>query len=186
LEEFDRESGRVLSRVRLSEGLRLVSFYEDHLGVFWITYITSKSGSGLAVLDRSTNSLIPYSIYDRKSGKELPAGFMAATEDNSQTLWLATRTGLKSCGATDGRPQLFALAFTIAQITLGVKPCPQNSACFVDRPQQRTCVDAGTNGPTVDCLVYPLRNGDRPDVATFSSQVSDDPMAFPKLEIFQP
>jgi len=89
LEEFDRESGRVLSRVRVSDGLRLISFYEDHLGVFWITYITNKSGSGLAVLDRSTNSLIPYSIYDRKSGKELPAGFMAATEDNSQTLWLA-------------------------------------------------------------------------------------------------
>ena len=66
LEEFDRESGRVLSRVRLSEGLRLISFYEDHLGVFWITYVTNNSGSGLAVLDRSTNSLIPYSIYDRK------------------------------------------------------------------------------------------------------------------------
>jgi hypothetical protein len=28
-----------------------------------------------------------------------------------------------------------------------------------------------------------LRNGDRSDVATFSSQVSDDPMAFPKLKI---
>jgi signal transduction histidine kinase/ligand-binding sensor domain-containing protein len=93
LEEFDRESGRVLSRVRLSEGLRLISFYEDHLGVFWITYVTNNSGSGLAVLDRSTNSLIPYSIYDRKSGRELPAGFMAATEDNSQTLWLATFGG---------------------------------------------------------------------------------------------
>ena len=93
LEELDRDSGRVLSRVRLSEGLRLISFYEDHLGVFWITYITNKSGSGLAVLDRSTNSLIPYSIYDRKSGKELPAGFIEATEDNSQTLWLASFGG---------------------------------------------------------------------------------------------
>ena len=90
LEEFDRESGRVLSRVRVSDGLRVISFYEDHLGTFWITYITNKSGSGLAVLDRSTNSLIPYSIYDRKSGRELPAGFMAAIEDNSQTLWLAS------------------------------------------------------------------------------------------------
>jgi len=93
LEEFDRESGRVLSRVRLSEGLRLISFYEDHLGVFWITYITNKSGSGLAVLDRSTNSLIPYSIYDRKSGKELPAGFTAAIEDNNKTLWLGSFGG---------------------------------------------------------------------------------------------
>jgi ligand-binding sensor domain-containing protein/signal transduction histidine kinase len=90
LEEFNRESGTVLSRRRLSEGLRAVSLYEDHLGTFWITYITGKSGSGLAVLDRSTNSLIPYSIYDRKSGKELPAGFMSATEDGNQTLWFAT------------------------------------------------------------------------------------------------
>jgi ligand-binding sensor domain-containing protein len=89
LEEFDRESGRVLSRLRLSEGLRSISFYEDHLGIFWITYITNKSGSGLAVVDRSTNSLIPYAIYDRKSGKELPAGFMGAIEDDTQTLWLA-------------------------------------------------------------------------------------------------
>ena len=29
----------------------------------------------------------------RKSGKELPAGFMAAVEDNSQTLWLASFGG---------------------------------------------------------------------------------------------
>ena len=93
LEEFDRESGRVLSRLRLSEGLRLISLYEDHFGVFWITYVANKRGSGLAVLDRSTNSLIPYSIYDGKSGKELPAGFMGVTEDNSQTLWLASLGG---------------------------------------------------------------------------------------------
>jgi hypothetical protein len=35
----------------------------------------------------------------------------------------------------------------------------------------------------VDRLLHPLRNGDRSDVATFASQVSDDPMAFPKLKI---
>ena len=90
LEEFDRDSGTVLSRVRLSEGIRVVSFYEDHLGVFWITYITNNRGSGLAVLERSTNTVIPYSIYDKKSGEELPSGFMTAIEDNSQTLWLAS------------------------------------------------------------------------------------------------
>src|ERR1039458_2939838 len=31
----------------------------------------------------------------------------------------------KSCGATDGSPQSAAFFFTIAQITLGVKPSPQ-------------------------------------------------------------
>ena len=69
---------------------------------------------------------------------------------------------------------------------LGRKAVSPNSACFVDRPQQRTCVDAGTKGPAVDRLLYPFRNGDRPDVATFSSQVRHDPMAFPKLEILEP
>jgi hypothetical protein len=41
----------------------------------------------------------------------------------------------------------------------------------------------GTCGPAVDRLLHPLWDGDRSDVATFSSQVSDDPMAFPKLKI---
>src|SRR5207302_9582420 len=52
-----------------------------------------------------------------------------------------SRTGPpQSCGATDGRPQLFAFAFTIAQMTLGVKPCPQIlPALLIDR----------SNGPEV-------------------------------------
>ena len=90
LEEFDRQSGRVLSRVRLSEGIMAVSFYEDHLGIFWITYITSSIGSGLVVLDRSANQLIPYSIYDSRSGKKIPAEFKAAVEDDNKTLWIAS------------------------------------------------------------------------------------------------
>ena len=90
LEEFDRRSGRILSRIRLSEGIMAVSFYEDHLGIFWITYITSSVGSGLVVLDRSTNHLIPYSIYDSRSGKKITAEIVAAVEDNNNTLWLAS------------------------------------------------------------------------------------------------
>ncbi len=90
VEEFDRASGRVLSRIRLNEGVRAVSFYEDHLGVFWITYIGSGKGSGLAVLDRSRHRLIPYAIYEQRSGKDLPAAFEAIVEDNSNTLWLAS------------------------------------------------------------------------------------------------
>ena len=93
VEEFDRESGTVVSRIRLNNGIRVASFYEDHLGVFWITYITSSPGSGLAVLDRSTHRLISYSIYDQRSGQSMPAGFRAAVEDNSKTLWLASYGG---------------------------------------------------------------------------------------------
>ena len=69
---------------------------------------------------------------------------------------------------------------------LGRKAVSPNSACLVNGPQQRTTVDAGTKGPDVDCLLHPFRNGDRPDVATFSSQIRDDPMAFPELEVLEP
>ena len=93
VEEFDRDSGRVLSRVHLRKGAGAVSLYEDHLGVLWVTYMTGGSGSGLAVFDRSTNRLRPYSLYDKKSGKQIPAGFMAALEDKSGTLWLASFGG---------------------------------------------------------------------------------------------
>ncbi|MGA7928058.1 MAG: hypothetical protein WCA20_18970, partial [Candidatus Sulfotelmatobacter sp.] len=89
----------------------------------------------------------------------------------------------KSCGATDGRPQLFAFAFTIAHMTLGVKPSPQIlPALLIDRNNGPE-VMPGTHRPAVNRLLHPLRNGDRSDVAPFSSQVSDDPMAFPKLKI---
>ena len=91
LEAFDRTNGRVLSRTRLNEGTS--SLYEDHLGVLWVTYVTSTHGSGLAVFDRSTGRLIPYSLYDQRSGQELPAGFMAVVEDKNKTLWLASFGG---------------------------------------------------------------------------------------------
>src|SRR5207237_1778059 len=80
----------------------------------------------------------------------------------------------------------FRVTFHNCPDHLGCKAVSPNSACFVDRPRQRTCGDAGTKSPAVDRLLHPLRNGDRPDVATFSSQVSDDPMAFPKMEFLYP
>ena len=88
LEEFDRDSGRVRSRVHVNGGV--TALYEDRLGVLWVTYITSGTGSGLAILDRSTNQLIPYSLYDTHSSKEIKPGFMAAAEDKTGNLWLAS------------------------------------------------------------------------------------------------
>jgi signal transduction histidine kinase/ligand-binding sensor domain-containing protein len=93
VEEFDRESGRVLSRIHLNEGIRTASFYEDHRGVFWITYITGHPGSGLVVLDRPRHRLISYSIYDQRSGQNIPAGFRGVVEDKSNTLWFASYGG---------------------------------------------------------------------------------------------
>jgi ligand-binding sensor domain-containing protein/signal transduction histidine kinase len=93
VEEFDRQSGKVVSRVHLHDGIRTASIFEDHLGALWITYVTGGRGSGLAVLDGSTHRLISYSIYDQHSGKNIPAGFRAVVEDNSKTLWLASYGG---------------------------------------------------------------------------------------------
>jgi signal transduction histidine kinase/ligand-binding sensor domain-containing protein len=100
LEEFDRGQDKVLLRVQLTGLTELgqrgamgnLSFYEDHLGVFWIIYTTAGYGSGLAVFERATNRLTRYSIHDQKSGRELSGGVMAAVEDLHKTLWLATKS----------------------------------------------------------------------------------------------
>jgi ligand-binding sensor domain-containing protein/signal transduction histidine kinase len=91
LEEFDRTNGRVTLRNRLDKGVGFsASLCEDHLGVLWITYIAGGHGSGLAVFDRSSRRLIPYSLYDKASGKRIYGGFMAAIEDHKNTLWFAS------------------------------------------------------------------------------------------------
>jgi ligand-binding sensor domain-containing protein len=100
LEEFDRDQGKVLLRVPLTglteigqrAAMSNLSTFEDHLGVFWIIYTSAVQASGLAVLDRTTNQLTRYSIYDQKSGRELSSGVMAAVEDLNKTLWLATKS----------------------------------------------------------------------------------------------
>ena len=101
LEEFDRESAKVLFRVPLHGApgptsfarLGNQSFYEDHFGVFWILYTSGDHGSGLAVLDRATNTLTHYSLYDEKSGAAIEGEMMAAVEDQDNTLWFATMGG---------------------------------------------------------------------------------------------
>jgi len=88
LEEFDRKSERVLLRFRSLGTKNDASLLEDHRGVLWVTYV-SENGSGLAVLDRSTNRLIPYSLYDKESGKGIYGGFFSMLEDKNKTLWFA-------------------------------------------------------------------------------------------------
>jgi signal transduction histidine kinase/ligand-binding sensor domain-containing protein len=90
LEEFDRNSGRVLLRLRLDEVVRDSSLYEDHRGVLWVTYVTRGNKSGLAAVDRSTNRLTPYSLYDKRSGKGIYGGLSATIEDKNKTLWFAS------------------------------------------------------------------------------------------------
>ena len=76
--------GEFFLGVRLNKGVRAASFYEDHLGVFWITYITSSPGGGPVVLDGSTHRLISYSLYEQRSGKSMPVGFRAAAKTTAK------------------------------------------------------------------------------------------------------
>jgi signal transduction histidine kinase/ligand-binding sensor domain-containing protein len=89
LEEFDRNSGRVL--LRWSIGTKHGAWlYEDQRGVLWVTYFTGTNQSGLATLDRTTNRLTPFSLYDKRSGKKISGGFLAILEDKKGTLWFAS------------------------------------------------------------------------------------------------
>lgn len=89
LEEFDRSRGRVVLRIHLNESTHYASLHEDHLGVLWVIF-TGGNGSGVAVLNRNTNRLISYSLYDKASGKEMREGFLAMLEDRNKTLWFAS------------------------------------------------------------------------------------------------
>jgi signal transduction histidine kinase/ligand-binding sensor domain-containing protein len=90
VEEFDRETGTVVRSIPVPASARsAVMFLIDHLGTFWVMYTSEKRESGLAVLDRDTNQLIRYPIYDQ-AGKAIAVGIHTAVEDATQTLWFAT------------------------------------------------------------------------------------------------
>ena len=86
LDAFDRERGRVTFHVPLRES-RDFSFYEDSAGVFWILYA---SGNGLAVLDRKTHRLIPYSFAGNEVQEQPLTGVSSILEDREGTLWIGS------------------------------------------------------------------------------------------------
>jgi streptogramin lyase len=53
----------------------------------WVAY---PNGSGLAVLNRRTNTLTPYQLYDREPPNTAVAGVAAILEDPDGTLWFGT------------------------------------------------------------------------------------------------
>jgi ligand-binding sensor domain-containing protein/signal transduction histidine kinase len=90
IEEFDRNTGQVVQRIRVAESpLRPVLFFEDHFGIFWVVY-KAEGESGLAVLDRAANRLTRYVIRERDSDETFTAGIYAGVEDQNHTVWLAT------------------------------------------------------------------------------------------------
>ena len=91
LEEFDRETGKVTLRVVVPEsGVDGASFYEDHLGTFWIVSSSFWGGGGLATFDRTTNKVTNFSLYNSSSGKMMPVGVVKVLEDEKGTLWFAS------------------------------------------------------------------------------------------------
>jgi signal transduction histidine kinase/ligand-binding sensor domain-containing protein len=91
LEEFDRETGKVTVRAVVPEsGGDGASFYEDHLGTFWIVYDAGRGGGGLATFDRDTNKITNLSLYDSRTGKMMPVGVVKMLEDENGTLWFAS------------------------------------------------------------------------------------------------
>jgi signal transduction histidine kinase/ligand-binding sensor domain-containing protein len=91
LEELDRKTGKVTLRASLPEsGLDSASFYEDHLGIFWIVYGADRGNGGLATFDRTTNKITNFSLYNSSTGKMMPVGVVKILEDENGTLWFAS------------------------------------------------------------------------------------------------
>ncbi|MCU1235764.1 MAG: Two component sensor histidine kinase [Candidatus Solibacter sp.] len=87
LDEFERRTGKVTLHIPLHEPSSGLSFYEDRFGVFWIPHV---SGNELAVFDRKTNTLTPYSLHEEESPSTSLTGVTAMLEDKDGTLWLGT------------------------------------------------------------------------------------------------
>jgi ligand-binding sensor domain-containing protein len=95
LDAFERSTGKVKIHVPLSQPSD-IAFHEDRFGVLWVIY---PYGNGLAVLNRKTNTLTPYLVYDREPPPTSVTGVAAIMEDRDGTLWFGThRNGLLKLG----------------------------------------------------------------------------------------
>ena len=86
LSEFDRRSGAVLRHLDMPDAVQ-VSLFEDRAGRFWIA---QASGNGLALYDPDTNTVTPYSFYDRDPEAAALTGVMGIAEDADGNLWLGS------------------------------------------------------------------------------------------------
>lgn len=86
LSEFDRTSGKVLRHIALPEGVQ-ISLFEDSAGRLWITQAL---GNGLSLFDPDTNTVTPYSFYERDPGATALTGIMGIAEDADGNLWLGS------------------------------------------------------------------------------------------------
>ena len=91
LDEFDPETRLVTYHIPIGDPVR-VRFFEDHLGKFWVA---SATGTGLALLDRDSNTLTSYSFYSHSPQSSELSGVLGIIEDHEGDLWLGSpRLGL--------------------------------------------------------------------------------------------
>jgi ligand-binding sensor domain-containing protein/signal transduction histidine kinase len=91
LDEFNPAYGAVRLHIPVPDAIR-VSFFEDRDGRFWIT---RASGRGLALYDRASNTVTPYSLYEHDPAGDSLSGVNEMVEDAQGDLWIAsTGSGL--------------------------------------------------------------------------------------------
>ena len=86
LAEFDRQEGKVIRRIAISDPEQ-IRFFEDSKGAFWIVHA---SGTGLALYDAANNRVIPYTFYTDQPPANALTGVMNIVEDDSGYLWLGS------------------------------------------------------------------------------------------------
>ena len=84
--EFDPNRGRVVRHIRIPVAMR-ISLFEDREGRSWIT---QASGQGLAQFDPETNTVTPYSFYERDPEASALTGVMGIAEDAEGRLWVGS------------------------------------------------------------------------------------------------
>jgi signal transduction histidine kinase/ligand-binding sensor domain-containing protein len=86
LDKFDRATGNVLLHIPMPDPIQ-VAFFEDRFGQFWIYH---EFGSGLAIYDRTSNTLTKYSFYQKEPPPDANTGVQGMIEDRNGNLWLGS------------------------------------------------------------------------------------------------
>jgi ligand-binding sensor domain-containing protein len=88
LDAFDRDTGKVTRHIAMDGWF---TFHEDKFGTFWIA--GNAPQCPLAVLDRNTNQLTCYSIYEGARRVTSIAAIYTMLESRDGTMWMGTEGG---------------------------------------------------------------------------------------------